>query len=214
MSTAILNSKQVIRLNKLWQAYEVMTVREAFTFLCSQQNGEKPGFAIDYETIINANGDHELIYTNVVGMDEWMKLPVREGDEFLGIGCDRETGMPKMVRIPRIVICANYNDLPKKKATWSPAAVRERDKGICQVTKVKLAPGEGDTGHWIAKANNGKNTFENTYFMDKRLNRLQGTKTPDEMGWNVPKPKAPKARVRILTVDDAVHPSQKPFLLK
>lgn len=213
-SENILNSQQVIRLNKLWQAYEVLTVRAAFTFLCSQQNGEKPGFAIDYETIVNANGDHELVYTNVVGIDEWMKLPIRDGDEFIGIGLDKETGMPKMVRVPRIVICANYNELPKKKITWSPAAVRERDKGICQITKVKLAPEEGDTGHIIAKANGGKNTWDNTIYMRKDLNRLQGTKTPAEMGWRVPKPKTPMARVRVLTVEDAIHPSQKPFLLK
>lgn len=215
MSLDILDSKEVIKLNALWQGYDIMTVRAAFTFLCSEQDGERPGFAIDYETIVDEHGNHvALEYALPVSLEDWMKLPVREGDLSVGIGFDRETGLSRRVRVPRMVICANYDRLPEKTVRWSPAAVRERDKGVCQVTKVKLAPHEGDTGHWVAAANGGRKTFDNTYYMRKDLNRKQGTKTPVEMGWSVSRPKAPKARVKILRAEDACHPSQVPFLLK
>lgn len=212
--SSILDRSYVIKLNKLWQAYEVLSIGATFTFLCSEKDGVKPGFAIDYETVINDAGEHELVYTNVVSLEEWMQLPIKEGDLTIGIGVDKQTGLPRQVRVPKIVICANYGELPVKGVRWSPGAVRERDKGVCQVTKQKIAPHEGDTGHWVAAAKGGRKTFENTYYMRRDLNRLQGTKTPDEMGWKVEKPKAPKQRVKILRAEDAKDPSQVPFLLK
>lgn len=196
-----------------------MTVRAAFTFLCSQAPAKpgakvvKPGYAIDFTTVTNEQGQTSLDTANTVSFEDWVKLPVREGDLSIQIGPDPVTGAPRSIRVPLVVICSNYEEVPKKRVRWSPAAVRNRDKGVCQVSKRKLAPGEGNTGHIIARSKGGKDTFENTIYMDKKLNTIQGTKTPEEMGWNVSKPKAPKEGVKVLTAEDAKHPSQLPFLI-
>lgn len=210
----LLNKQIVVKLNKNWQAFETVTVAQACTFLCSMSNGEHPGFAIDYETVTDSNGVMSLVYANPVSIDEWLKLPIREQDLSIGIGFDRETNSIKRMRVPLVIIAARYKDLPTKGIRWSPAAVRERDGGVCQVSKRKLASGEGNTGHIQARSKGGKDTFENTIYMDKRLNTLQGTKTPEEMGWKIDRPKAPKARIKVLRAEDAKHPSQIPFLIK
>jgi hypothetical protein len=212
--SSILEKQVVVKLNKHWQAFEIFTVSEAVTFLCSESGGEKPGFAMDYETAIDENGKRTLVYANPVDWETWMTLPVREGDLSIGIGPDPVTGQPRALRMPLVVICAKYDALPKKSTNWSPSAVRARDKGICQVSNRKLAPHEGNTGHILARSKGGKNSFENTIYMDKRLNTLQGTKTPEEMGWRLAKkPTAPKAQTRVLTAEDAKDPSQLPFLI-
>ena len=210
---SILDKQLTVKLNANWQAFQVVTVGKAVTFLCSEANGEKPGFAMDYETAIDENGEMVLIYANPVSWDEWVKLPVRECDLGIGIGPDPVTNEPRQIRVPLVVICSRYKKVPPRTVRWSPTAVRLRDKGICQVSKRKLALGEGNTGHIIARHRGGKDTFENTIYMDKRLNTLQGIKTPQEMGWHIVPPKAPAVTPSLLKAEDAVHPSQKPFLM-
>ncbi len=210
----LLDKQLVIKLNKNWIPFELITVKQAFTFLCSEANGVKPGFAIDFEVVTDSDGK-EILGDNVqtLTMEDWINLPIRENDLYVGVGWDPLTQQPKKVRVPLVVICSNYKDLSRKSVKWSPTAVRQRDRGICQVSKRKLEPHEGDTGHWVAKARGGKNTFENTIYMDKALNRIQGTRTPEEMGWKIPKPKAPMGTVKVLTLDDMKHPAQRPFLI-
>lgn len=208
---SILSKQIVVRLNSAWQAYEVTTVEKAITFLCSENGGQKPGFAIDFETTTDSHGNITLTYAQPIPWDEWVKLPVREQDLAIGIGPDPRTGEPRAIRVPLVVICAHYGDLPKRRVRWSPDAVRRRDKDTCQITKRKLAPGEGNTGHIIARSKGGPDSFTNTIYMDKRLNTKQGTRTPEEMGWTIEPPREPVAK-RVLTKEDAKHPTQLPFL--
>lgn len=214
MSENIIDKQIVIKLNKLWQAYEVMTVRDAFTFLCSEANGEKPGFAIDYETETDEQGNHSLVYTNTVSLDEWMALPVRPQDLSVGIGYDKATGLPRQVRVPLIVICANYAKVPEKSPRVSAGTIRERDAGICQYTGRKLARDEGNLDHVQPRSRGGRDSFENLVWADKRINSLKGDRTPEEAGLKLIRaPKAPKKTVKILRAEDARHPSQRPFLI-
>jgi len=219
--SSILDKQLVIKLNANWVAYEHLTVRDTFTFLCSEapkRHGvpaERPGFAIDFDVEEGPDGQLSLVYANAVTLEEWMRLPVREKDLSISVGINHATGEPKRVRIPLIVICANYKDIPKKTIRWSPEAIRRRDKDTCQVSKRKLAPGEGNVGHDLAQSIHPekRTDWSNTVWMDKRLNTLQGTRTFAEMGWKIEKPKAPVIRAKVLTADDAAHPWQLPFLI-
>ncbi len=214
--SSILN-KQVIKLNRHWQAFEVMNLADACTFLCSMSNGEHPGFVMDFEVVLDENGKQILTYVNPVSIEEWMKLPIRDCDESVGIGMDRDTGAIRYMRAPTVVICAKFDRVPETSVKWSPAAVRARDGDTCQISKRKLGPGEGNVGHDVAQSINPqrRRDFTNTVWMDKRLNTIQGTKTFAEMGWKLDKkPTAPKTRVKILTADDVEDPMQLPFVLK
>ncbi len=213
--SSILDKAYVIKLNKLWQAYDIMTIGETFTFLCSLNNGQKPGFAIDYDTVINAAGEHELVYTNVVSLEEWMKLPIKPGDLTIGIGVDKETGIPRQVRVPKIVICANYAEVPKTSKRHSTGNVLERDGYTCQYTGKKLPRHRLNVDHVIPRDKGGKDTWENTVACDTEINTRKGNRYNHEIGLKlIRKPVAPKATVKLLKASDAKDPSQVPFLLK
>ena len=208
--------RHVIKLNKNWQAFECLPLEKALTFLFSLQNGEHPGFAMDYETVIDDSGELTLTYAQPTPIEDWINLPIRESDERIGIGINHETGEIRYMRVPLVVICARFDRLPIKRTQWSPHAVRERDGNICQITRRKLSLNEGSIGHDIAQSvcPQRKRDWTNTIWMDRQLNTLQGTKTFIEMGWKpIKKPVAPLTRVKVLTVKDATHPSQLPFLI-
>lgn len=205
----LLNKQIVLKLNKLWWALEFITVKNAFSEICSinPQTGQPPQLPLDLSYEINPDGSYNtdvLLGSRPVTIDEWMELPVRSCD--LGIQCAR-----RLIRVPTITICSNFADIPDMRPKFSPQAIRERDNHTCQVTKRKLAPGEGDMAHDLAKAKGGKRTWENIAYVRKDLNRLQGTRSFKEMGWDI-KPKVPKSRRVLLTQADLKHESQKNFL--
>jgi 5-methylcytosine-specific restriction endonuclease McrA len=77
----------------------------------------------------------------------------------------------------------------------------------------KLAKGEGNAGHIVARAKGGKRTWENLVYMDSRLNTLQGTKLPEEMGWNLlTTPRAPKPIPASFHITEPKSPDQQPFV--
>lgn len=163
--------------------------------------------AMDLTYEMNTDGTYNtdvLLNARPVPIDEWLTLDVRSCD--LSIQCAR-----REVRVPTIVICAHFNKLPKMLPKFSPEGVWERDKGVCQATGRKLSRDEGDLGHNIARAHGGRRSWENIALLDKKLNRLQGVRTFDEMGWKI-KPKAPAPRAVFFTIDDIKHPSQAHFV--
>ncbi len=105
---SILDKQIVVRLNRNWQAYELITVAEAVTFLHSESNGKKPGFAIDYETVTDSKGNITLSYAQPLSWEEWISLPVRESDLYIGVG-HSEQCLTGQVRVPLVVICAHYD---------------------------------------------------------------------------------------------------------
>ncbi len=216
MSDSILQKQIVVKLNANWQGFDVLTVAKAVTFLCSENNGEKPGFALDYETAVDENGETVFISDPVpVAWEDWVKLPVRECDFAIGIGPDPITGQPRSIRAPLVVVCSRYKKLPQKRPRVSAGTIRERDGGVCQYTGRKLSAREGNLDHIYPRSRGGKDSFENLVWADRAVNSLKGDRTPEEAGLKlIRKPVAPKAMVKVLHASDARHPSQVPFLLK
>lgn len=195
-----------MRLNRLWKAVGFDTVRQAITFLAPQAGGDDPGYAMDFKTVFDEEGNPTLEYAVPMKWEDWMKLPVREHD--LSINTSRGP-----IRVPLVVICAKYEELPVKPVRWSPAAVRKRDGNRCQVSRRLLAPHEGNTGHIVASSRGGRDSWENTIYMDKKLNTQQGSRSIAEMNWTLAKkPVAPKPRPITFSPEDARHPAQIPFL--
>ena len=203
-----INKELVVKLNRHWQAFELLTPKEAIVFLCSEENGEVPGYVMDYEVEIRpVTGEKVITYSVPVTWDEWIKLPVRDQDMYINTSRGK-------IRMPKVVITATYCDVPECKPRWSSGNVRKRDGDTCQITGRKLSHAEGNVGHDVARARGGKDTFENTAWMDKKLNTIQGTKTFAEMGWKpIRKPKAPPATKRLIRKSQAPLPDQEPFLI-
>lgn len=202
MNESVLDKPIVLKLNRLWQRIGWATPREAFTAMCGGMFGGTPP-AKGLSITTDENG--ELIEGIALDWDEWVKLPIRDCDFSISTGRG-------LVRVPSVIVSPEFDKMPLKQRKFSPKAVRERDKNRCAVTGRILAEGEGNMAHIKARAHGGTRTWENIVYMDKKLNSLQGTRTPEEMGWNIPTPKAPNPIPACAVPTEAKLPDQTKFI--
>ncbi len=217
MSDSVLNKQIVVKLNKVWQAFDTITVEKAIGFLTSENpdTGQRPGVAIDFETVVNAEGEHVLTYTQPVEWEEWIKLPVRPQDLSIRIGNDPTSGEPRYIRCPLVVICGRYDKVPTKTTRLSHGAIWERDGGKCQYTGDKVTRETGNIDHVRPRDRGGRDTWENLVVARKDINTRKSNRLNREAGLTlIRKPFAPKPTVKLLKAADAKHPTQVPFLLK
>lgn len=203
--------KHVLKLNRNWQAFEVLTVRDAITMLCSETNGEKPGYAMDFLEVKDENGHSSLAYSTPTSWDDWIKLPIREQD--FAIQTSRGP-----IRAPLVVICANYAELPLKKPRFSKGAVAARDNYTCQYSGEKLKKGEWNIDHVVSKHRGGRDTWENTVCSRKDINFNKGHLSNKEAGLKLIRiPKAPVPSVVMIkpeNLPEETRAQQSLFLFK
>jgi len=210
----LLNKQICLALNKNWMSLDFRTIKKAVSDITSinPQTGEPPFMFLDLTFAQNEDGTYDtnqLLDARPVSVEVWIGLPIRSCD--LSINCGKYE-----LRAPTIIVATNYDKVNERKPKFSPEAVRERDNHRCVVTGRALTPDEGDLGHDIARTKGGRKTWTNIGYMDRRLNRLMGTKSFEEMGWGHvrAKLKEPKGSKVLITADQIKHPSQIHFLAR
>lgn len=200
----IINKEIVLVLNANWQAIDIVTPKRAFVALSAETSvdSEPPFLAMDLE--LDENG--ELVYTNPVPFDEWLKLPIRENDLFV------QTGIRK-IRVPTIIITRNFNKIPTHKVRLCSSSIAKRDGNKCQYTGRELTRATFTLDHIIPRDRGGKDTWENLVACDRQINEMKSNKLPHEVGLKLLKqPKCPPEMPVIIYTDEAKHPSHIPFL--
>lgn len=168
----VLNKTVVLVLNRHWQAIDVKTPCEAFSMM-----------ATGAATALHIEGDQEM---SPIRWEDWLKLPVREGDFSIGVVGGR-------VRVPTVLVLARFDRVPKRRPKFCAKAIWERDGGVCQYTGRKLRPHEGNIDHVVPVSRGGKTNWENCVLADKRINSRKGNKLPHEAGLALMRPpKAPR----------------------
>jgi 5-methylcytosine-specific restriction endonuclease McrA len=168
----ILNKAIVLVLNKNWQAINVRTPQEAF---CQM--------ATNVATALEIQGED---YIRPVTWDEWITLPIREGDNLVRTARGA-------IRVPTVIVALNYANVPKKRPKLSTRAIRERDGNRCQYTGRELHPHEGSLDHVVPRSRGGKNTWDNLVWSSKDVNTRKGNRLPHEAGLTLLSiPRAPK----------------------
>ena len=169
----ILNKATVLVLNKNWQAINVRSPKDAFLQL-----------ATGVATALDIHGDDDL---RPVTWEEWLTLPVREGDN-----CVHTPHCA--IRCPTVIVCVNYNHVPKRRPAFNAKSVRERDGGKCQYTGRALRPDEGNIDHVLPRSRGGRTAWENCVWADRAINSRKADKLPHEVGLRLLKqPKTPAA---------------------
>ena len=154
----------VLVLNRNWQAIDTTDVATA---LCDMFRGVATG--ID-------TGDESSGF-RAVSLAEWLKLPIRDQDKFLG-------SIHGHVRVPTVIVKASYADVPKKRPKLTNRTIGQRDGFRCQVTG-EFCP-DGSVDHLIPKSRGGaKKSWRNLAWMRKDLNNKKGDRTLSEMGWKL-----------------------------
>jgi 5-methylcytosine-specific restriction endonuclease McrA len=169
----ILNKATVLVLNRNWQAIHVKTPADAFCML-----------ATGAATALDIQGDD---WITPVRWRDWLVLPIREQDHAVKTPRGR-------VRVPTVIIAANYSKVPMRRPNFGARGIWERDGGICQYTGRKLAPREGNIDHVIPRSRGGATSWENCVLAHREMNSKKANRLPQEAGLRLLKrPSAPRA---------------------
>lgn len=150
----------VLVLNKSWQAINVTT----------------PAIAVSMMFAGNATG------LEIVGEDNMIPL---KWNEWKNLHCTPEESIKSssgLIKMPKVIILANYNNIPKKRPRFTSKNIWERDNSTCQYTGKKLSHSEGNIDHVIPKSRGGKTDWSNCVLCHKDVNSKKGNLTPNEAG--------------------------------
>jgi 5-methylcytosine-specific restriction endonuclease McrA len=168
----ILNKTIVLVLNRNWQAINIRTPQEAF---CQM--------ATNVATALEIDGENHI---RPVTWDEWLTLPIRDGDNAVQT-------VRGAIRVPTVIVALNFAKVPKKRPKLCAKTIRERDGNRCQYTGKVLRPDEGSLDHVLPRSRGGKDEWGNLVWSDKTVNARKGNRLPHEAGLKLlTVPRAPK----------------------
>jgi 5-methylcytosine-specific restriction endonuclease McrA len=168
----ILNKNIVLVLNRSWQAINIRTPQDAF---CQM--------ATNAATALDIEGENNI---RPVIWDEWITLPIRDGD--YAVKTARGA-----IRVPTVIVAVNFAKVPKRRPTLNARNIRERDGNRCQYTGRELRPDEGSLDHVVPRSRGGVNSWENLVWAAKEVNQRKGDRLPHEAGLKLLNvPRAPK----------------------
>ena len=170
--TNILNQTIVLVLNRNWQAINIRTPQDAF---CQM--------ATNVATALEIEGEN---YIRPVTWDDWITLPIRNGDNAVHT-------VRGPIRVPTVIVALNFAKVPKKRPKLCAKTIRERDGNRCQYTGKSLRPEEGSLDHVLPRSRGGKDEWENLVWADKTVNAKKGNRLPHEAGLKLlTVPRAPR----------------------
>lgn len=129
-------------------------------------------YEVDEKGVVNRD---KIAWIDVVrSFEDWRKLPIRDGDEFVNT--------PNAVfRLPPIIICAKFNKIIHKRVIFpTKTNIWQRDNYTCQYTGKKLTKDELTVDHVLPSSRGGENSWENLVTCDKALNIWKSDRTPKE----------------------------------
>src|SRR5258705_10398771 len=132
----ILNKTIVLVLNRNWQAINIRTPADAFC-----QMATNVATALEIELGDDARAEA----LRPVTWDEWITLPIRDGDNAVHT-------VRGAIRVPTVIVALNFAKVPKKRPKLCAKTIRERDGNRCQYTGKLLGPNEGSPDHVLLRS--------------------------------------------------------------
>lgn len=123
----------------------------------------------------------------VKSWEEWVKLPVRDYDEYIQT-------VRGPIRMPSVVICSTYNKVKWKRVLFpTKHNIWERDKYTCCYSGRRLSREEVTVDHIVPSSKGGENTWLNLVTCAADINRKKGDKLLEDSGLKlIYKPFVPK----------------------
>ena len=173
----ILNKNIVLVLNRNWQAINIRTPADAFC-----QMATNAATALDIEL----GDDARAQALRPVPWDEWITLPIRDGDNLVRTARGA-------IRVPTVIVAVNFAKVPKKRPKLNAHNIRLRDGNRCQYTGRELRPDEGSLDHVVPRSRGGADTWENLVWSAKDVNQRKADRLPHEAGLRLLSvPRAPR----------------------
>ncbi|MEY4200624.1 MAG: hypothetical protein RLZZ265_2364 [Verrucomicrobiota bacterium] len=191
---ATLLNQPVLVLNRLWQAVNICTARRALSLL----------FQGHAQVVL---GDQDGAF-QTYDFAEWRDFSHREPHP------ESVRGISVRIRVPRVIMLAVFDRLPRKEVKFTRHNIFERDKNICQYCGHTFDRKDLNLDHVIPRDRGGPTTWENIVCSCVPCNTRKSNRTPSEAGIHlIRKPKKPKWRPFVqLNYGVEYHDSWKHFL--
>jgi 5-methylcytosine-specific restriction endonuclease McrA len=168
-------NRQVLVLNRLWQAVNVCSVRRAFTLLCQ-----------GHAQVVQSD-EHNNFFTH--DFESWRGLSAREPE------AEMVHTIAFKIRVPRVIVLLLFDRLPKKEVKFTRHNIFERDKNTCQYCGLVFDRKELNLDHVLPREKGGLTTWENIVCSCIPCNTRKGNRLPHEASMQlIRKPKRPKWR--------------------
>jgi 5-methylcytosine-specific restriction endonuclease McrA len=167
-------NQHVLVLNRLWQAVNICSVKRALTLL----------FEGRAQVVFDLGGTLRTFSFN-----EWHDFSQRKPhDESIHTISFR-------IRVPKVILLAVFDRLPKKEVKFTRHNVFERDQNTCQYCGRRFERKDLNLDHIIPRDRGGPTTWENIVCSCVPCNTRKANRTPTEAGIKlIRKPKRPKWR--------------------
>jgi len=186
--------RQVLVLNRLWQAINVCSVRRAFTLLCQ-----------GHAQVVNADGQNNFFTHD---FESWHELSQREPE------AEMVSTISFKIRVPRVIVLMLFDRMPKKEVKFTRHNIFERDKNTCQYCGKVFDRRDLNLDHVIPRDKGGQTTWENIVCSCIPCNTKKGNRLAHQAHMQlIKKPVRPKWRPFVhITFDSQVHESWRHFI--
>jgi 5-methylcytosine-specific restriction endonuclease McrA len=187
-------NQHVLVLNRLWQAVNVTTVRRALTLLFQ-----------GHAQVVLSQEDGSFQTFNFT---QWHTLSLQQPhDESIHTVSVR-------IRVPRVILLAMFDRLPKKEVKFTRHNIFERDKNTCQYCGKHFDRRDLNLDHVTPRDRGGPTTWENIVCSCIGCNTRKGNRTPREADMRlIRKPKKPRWRPFLqINFNLSQHDSWKHFI--
>jgi 5-methylcytosine-specific restriction endonuclease McrA len=118
--------------------------------------------------------------------ERWRRREVAPGDDWLGI-------VGGVIRVPRVILLAAFDRLPRRHARFSRANIYARDRHTCQYCGKRFPRLDLNLDHVVPRSQGGRTTWENVVCSCVRCNRRKGGRTPWQAGMTlIRRPQKPR----------------------
>ncbi len=186
--------RQVLVLNRLWQAINVCSVRRAFTLLSAGQ-----------AQVVDADEDRNFFTHD---FESWRDLSEREPE------AEMVHTISFKIRVPRVIVLLLFDRMPKKEVKFTRANIFERDKSTCQYCGIHFDRRDLNLDHVIPRDRGGLTSWENIVCSCIPCNTRKGNRLAHQVGMKlIKKPERPRWRPFLhITFDSKVHESWRHFI--
>lgn len=200
-----LHRRIVLSLNRCWVPLGTLTPEVALKNICK---GTMRGMDIEYNYL--PTGELDLAspkHIQPTDWNDWVKLPARPHDLFVRTP-------HSIVRVPTVVICAEYGKIPHKKLKMNAQNAYDRFGGICAYSGKKISRKQATLDHVFPRSRGGKNDWSNVVLCDKEINFLKADRTPEEAGMKMfYRPSVPGAVPAVVAIREMRNQDWALFML-
>ncbi|MEO6846237.1 MAG: HNH endonuclease [Chthoniobacterales bacterium] len=186
--------KQVLVLNRLWQAVNTCSVRRAFMLLYQ-----------GHAQVVSADTSKNFLTHDY---SSWKDFSTRCPES------EMVTTISLKIRIPRVIVLVFFDRFPKKEVKFTRQNVFERDRNTCQYCGDIFERSELNLDHVYPRDRGGQTTWENIVCSCIPCNTKKGNRLPHQVGMQlIRKPKRPKWRPFLnITYTGQLHESWSHFI--